>query len=191
MNLVLLQSCNSSQDLCYYVPALLQQQYVVLGVVKLFWNDKMRTPSTRPYNQLFTRCKCLFHITQKSVASQQKHALKNRFLQTLLCWNDNFNTGFDRITLNRKKKSCLDTLCFNYEQLFQPAQCTASRICLGSFIDKHFSWRASFILSFSDQLHYLRGLNCFGNGTRQCSFCLYHSWSSHILFSSTFLYCPL
>ena len=37
------------------------------------------------------------------------------------------------------------------------------------------------ILTISDQVHYLRGINCFGNGTRQYSTCLYQSGSSHIL----------
>ena len=63
---------------------------------------------------------------------QQKHALKNRFLRTLLCSNDIFNPGDNRKTLIRKITSFLDVACFNYKQLFHPTQCNACRKCQGS-----------------------------------------------------------
>ena len=59
--------------------------------------------------------------------SQQKHALRNSFLRTLLCSNDIFSPGYNRKTLIRKKTCILDRVCFNYEQLFHPVQCTACR----------------------------------------------------------------
>ena len=61
--------------------------------------------------------------------SQQKHALRNRFLRTLLCSNDIFSPGYNRKTLIRKRTSILDRDWFNYEQLFHPVQCTACRNC--------------------------------------------------------------
>ena len=66
---------------------------------------------------------------EESQESQQKHALRNRFLRTLLCSNDIFNPGYNRKTLIRKRTSILDGACFNYEQLFHPIQCTACRKC--------------------------------------------------------------
>ena len=60
---------------------------------------------------------------------QQKHALRNRFLRTILCSNDNFNPGYNRKMLNRKETSILDGVCFKFEQLFHPVQCTACRKC--------------------------------------------------------------
>ena len=60
---------------------------------------------------------------------QKKHALRKRFLRTLLCSNDIFNPGYNRKTLIRKRTSILDTVCFNYEQLFHPIQGTACRKC--------------------------------------------------------------
>ena len=61
--------------------------------------------------------------------SQQKHALRNRFLRALLCSNDILNPRYNRKTLIRKKASILDGVCFNQEQLFHPIQCTACRKC--------------------------------------------------------------
>ena len=42
---------------------------------------------------------------KKSLESQQKHALRNRFLRTLLCSNDIFNPGHNRKTLKRNRTS--------------------------------------------------------------------------------------
>ena len=61
--------------------------------------------------------------------SQQKRALRNKFLRTLLCSNDIFNPGCNRKTLIRNRTSILDGVCFNYEQFFHPKQCTACRKC--------------------------------------------------------------
>ena len=66
---------------------------------------------------------------KESLESQQKHALGNRFLRTLLCSNDIFNPGYNRKTLFRKRTSILVRVCFNYEQLFHPVQGTACRKC--------------------------------------------------------------
>ena len=80
--------------------------------------------------------------------------------------------------LMRKRTSILHGVCFNYELLFHPVQCTACRICQCSSRDELVLPEVTGILSISDQLHYLRGINCFGNGTRQYSTCLYQSGSS-------------
>ena len=69
-------------------------------------------------------------ITRKeSPEFQQKHALRNRFLRTLLCSNVIFNPGYNRKTLIRKRTSSLVRVCFEYEQLFHPMQCTACGKC--------------------------------------------------------------
>ena len=118
-----------------------------------------------------------------SLESQQKYALRNRFLRTLLCSNDIFNPEYNRNLLMRKKTSILDGVCVKYEQLFLLIQCSACRICQCSSRDRLVLPEITDILSYSDQLHQLSGLNCFGNGTRQYSTCLYPSGSSHTLFS--------
>ena len=92
---------------------------------------------------------------KESLESQQKHALTNRFLRTLLFSNDVFNPGYNRKMLMRKKTSILDGLCVNCEQLFHPEQCTACRICQCSSRDKFVMLEVTGILSISDQLHYL------------------------------------
>ena len=120
---------------------------------------------------------------KKSPESQQKHALRNRFLQTLSFLNDIFNPGYNRKMLMMKRTSILWEVCVNYEQLFHPVQCSACRICQCSSRDKFVLPEVTGILSLSDQLHYLWGINCFGNGTRQYSTCRYPSGSSNILFS--------
>ena len=120
---------------------------------------------------------------KECLETQQKHALRNKFLRTLLCSNDNFNPGYNRKMLIRKRTSVLDGVSFNYEHLFHPVQCIACRICQCSSRDKLVLPEVTAYLSISDQLHYLWGINCFGNGTPQNSTCLYQSGSSHILFS--------
>ena len=73
---------------------------------------------------------------KESPESQQKHAHRSRFLRTLLCSNDILNPEYNRKMLMRKRTSILDGVCFNYEQLFHPVQCTARRICQNSSRDK-------------------------------------------------------
>ena len=73
---------------------------------------------------------------KKSVESHQKHAPRNKFLRTLLCSNDIFNSGYNREMLMRKRTSNLARVCFNYDQLFHPIQCTACKICHCSSRDK-------------------------------------------------------
>ena len=51
----------------------------------------------------------VWSITRREILeSQQKHALTNRFLRTLLCSNDNFNPGYNREMFMRKRTSILD-----------------------------------------------------------------------------------
>ena len=66
---------------------------------------------------------------KERLESQQIHALRNRFLRTLLCSNDISNPEYKRKTLIRKRTSLRDRVCFNYKQLFHPIQCTACRKC--------------------------------------------------------------
>ena len=121
-----------------------------------------------------------------SLESQQKHALRNRFLRTLMCSNDIFNPGYNRKMLMRRRTSNLDRVCFIYEQLFHPVQCTACRKCQCSSGDKLVLPEVTGILPPSDHFHYLWGLNCFGNGTRQYSTCLYQSGMLHIFLSNQY-----
>ena len=92
---------------------------------------------------------------RESLEFQQKHALRKRFLRTLLCSNDNFNPGYNRKMLIRKRTSIVERVCFNYEQLFHPVQCTACRICQCSSGDRLVLPEETGILSISDQLHCL------------------------------------
>ena len=96
-----------------------------------------------------------FISRRESLESQQKHALRNRFLRTLLCSNYNFNPGYNRKIVIRKRTSILDRVCFNYEQLFHPVQCTACRICQGSSRDRLILPEVTGIRTISDQVHYL------------------------------------
>ena len=66
---------------------------------------------------------------KESLESQQKHAIRSRFLRTLLCSNVIFDPGYNRKTLIRKRTSILDKDCSNYGKLFHPIQCTACRKC--------------------------------------------------------------
>ena len=118
-----------------------------------------------------------------SLESQQKNALRKRFLQPLLCSNNIFIPGYNRRMLMRKRTIILDGVCSNYVQLFHPVKCTACRIYRCSSRDKFVLPRATRILSISEYFHYPWGINCFANGTRQYSTCLYQSGSLHILFS--------
>ena len=112
---------------------------------------------------------------KESLESQQKHALRNRFLRNLLCSNDILNPVYNRKMLMKKRTRILDRVCFNYEQFFHPVQGTACKLFQCSSRDKLVLPELNGILSYSDQFHYLWGLNCFGNGTRRYSTCLYQS----------------
>ena len=120
---------------------------------------------------------------EKSLEYQQKHALRKKFVRTLLFSNGFFSPGYNRKMLMRKRTSFLDGVCVNYEQLFHPVQCTACRICHCSSRDKLVLPEVTGLLSYSDQPQYLWGINCFGNGTRQNSTCLHQSGSLRIPFS--------
>ena len=91
---------------------------------------------------------------KESLESQQKHALRYRFLRKLLCSNDIFNPRYNRKMLLRKRTSILDSVCSNYEQLFHPVQCTAYRICQCSSRDKFVLPELTGILSVLNQLRY-------------------------------------
>ena len=73
---------------------------------------------------------------EECAESQQKHALRNRFLRTPLCSNDIFHPGYNRKMLSRKRTSILDAVCFNYQQLFHPVPSTAYRKRQCSSVDK-------------------------------------------------------
>ena len=75
---------------------------------------------------------------RESLESQHKHALRNRFLRTLLCSNDNFNPKYTRKKLMRKKTSIPHGICVNYEQFFHPVQCTGCKKCQCSSRDRSF-----------------------------------------------------
>ena len=66
---------------------------------------------------------------KENLESQQKHALRNRFLRTLMCSNGILKPGCSRKTLIKERKSILDGACFKYGQLFHPIKCTAGRKC--------------------------------------------------------------
>ena len=66
---------------------------------------------------------------KERLESQQKHALRKKFLRIVLCSIVIFNPGHNRKTIIRKRTYILDRVCFNYEQLFHPIQCTACRKC--------------------------------------------------------------
>ena len=51
MSLVLMQSCNSSQALYHFLPALLQQDNLVMLVVWILWSDEIRTSSKNHHNE--------------------------------------------------------------------------------------------------------------------------------------------
>ena len=92
---------------------------------------------------------------KENLESQQKHALRNKFLRTLLCSQDALYPGYNRKMLLRKRTSIVDRVCFNYEQLFHPVQCIARIICQCSSGDKLVLPEVTGILSTSDQLLYL------------------------------------
>ena len=92
---------------------------------------------------------------KENLESQRKQALRSRFLRKLLCSNDNFNPDYNRKMLMRTRTYIFDRVCVNYEQLFHPVQCTASRICQHSSKNKRVSPEVTGILPFSDQVHYL------------------------------------
>ena len=122
---------------------------------------------------------------KECLESQQKHAVRNRFFANTIGfkWHFQSRVQSENKMLRRKATSILDGVCVNYEQLFHPIQCTACRKCQGSSWAKFVLPEVTVFLSFSDQLHYLWVINCFGNDTRQYWTCLFQSGSLHILFS--------
>ena len=97
----------------------------------------------------------IWSISRKeSPESQQKHAHRSRLLGTLLCSNDNINPGYKRKTLIRKSTSILVRVCFNYEQLLHPIQCTACRKCQRSSRGKRAQQEAVCIQSTLNPLQY-------------------------------------
>ena len=102
-----------------------------------------------------------------SLKSQKKHALRYRFFRTLLCSNDIFNPGYNRKTLNRKRTSIPDTVCFDCEQFFHPIQCTACRKCQCSSRGKRVWQEAFCIQSTLNPFQYPRDTCCFDSGKRQ------------------------
>ena len=89
---------------------------------------------------------------KESLESQQKHALKCKFLRALLCSNDILNPGYNWKMLMSKRTSILDRVYVNYEQLFHPVHCTACRICQCSSRDELVLPDVTGALSFSDQV---------------------------------------
>ena len=61
---------------------------------------------------------------KESPESQQKYALRKKNLRLLLCSNDNVSSGYNQKMLISRKTSILDGVCFNYEQLSDPVQCS-------------------------------------------------------------------
>ena len=125
---------------------------------------------------------------EESLESQQKHALRNRFLRTLLCSNGIFNPEYNRETLFRKRTSIPDGACFNYKHLIHPVQCTACRKCQGSSRGKRALQEAFCIQSTLNPFQYLWDTCCFNSGIRQCAPCLHQFGSWCILF---FYHCKL
>ena len=119
---------------------------------------------------------------RESLESQQKRALRKKVLWLLLCSNDNFNPGYNRRVLKRKRTSILDGVCLNYEQLFHLVQGTACRIYQCGSIEELVWPEVTGILSFSDNFFILEVQNGFENSEGQNSTFLYQSWSLHILF---------
>ena len=75
MNLVFVQSCNSSQDLCHCVPSLLQEHYVVLHVVWILWNGEIKTPRKSHHNQWFHQNQFFgpFHVQKVENNNRNMH----------------------------------------------------------------------------------------------------------------------
>ena len=72
------------------------------------------------------------------------------------------------------------------EQLLYPIPCPAWEKCQCNSKDKFVLPSVTGILSTSDELHYLWGTTCFGDGTRQCWGFPYQSWSLNMLFVCIF-----
>ena len=119
---------------------------------------------------------------KESPDTQQKHALRNRFLRTLLCSKDIFNPGYNGETLIRKITSSLDVVCFNYEQLFHAIQCTACRKCQYSSRGKRAQQESSCTQSIKNPFQYPWDTCCFDCGIGQCSPCLRQFECCFILF---------
>ena len=93
---------------------------------------------------------------KESQDSQQEYALRSNFFCEHYCVRMTFLfPATIGNLLMRKRTSIFDRVCFNYEQLIHPVQCTACKICQGSSRDNLASPEVTGILSFSDQLHHL------------------------------------
>ena len=92
---------------------------------------------------------------EERLESQQKHALRNKFLQIILFSDDIFNPGYNPKIVMRKRTSILDGVCVIYEQLFHPVQYIACRICQCSSRDKFVLPEVTGVLSILDHFHYL------------------------------------
>ena len=64
----------------------------------------------------------------ESPESQQKFALRNSFCEHY-CVQMTFSIPSTIGKRQLERTSILDGVCFNYEQLFHPIQCTACRKC--------------------------------------------------------------
>ena len=66
-----------------------------------------------------TKYKFLVHLTPKeSLESQQNHALRNGFLRSQLCSNDNFNPGYNR-KLERERSFLMEIVLIMNGCFFQ------------------------------------------------------------------------
>ena len=86
--------------------------------------------------------------------------------------------------LIRKKTFILDGVCFNYEQLYHPVQCTVCRICQYSSRDKLVAPEVTGILSIPDQFLYV-SVTVHDNIQLVCI-----SLEVYTYFSPTIIYCP-
>ena len=119
---------------------------------------------------------------KENLELQQKLALRNRFLRSLLCSNDMFNPEYNRKTLFRNGTSILDATCFNCKQLFHPIHCTTCRKYQCSSRGKRAEQEAFCIQTTLNPFKYPWDTCCFDSGIRQCSPCLHQFVSWCILF---------
>ena len=82
-----------------------------------------------PLPMVSTSSNFLSISSKKRLESQQKHAFSINYLRTLLYSSDKSDPGYYRKLLIRKCTSSLVGICFDYEQLFHPIQCTACKLC--------------------------------------------------------------
>ena len=119
---------------------------------------------------------------KESLEFQEKHELNKEFLRAILSSKDTFNPRLNRKRRNSNRTSDSVWVCFTYEQLFHPVQCTAGKICQCNSIDKLALPKATGIFSTAFKFHYLWGTNCFGNGAQKFWTCLCQSRCLQIFF---------